>query len=386
MADDLLAVIPFYQRRDQLDRCLAALAESTHPVTPFVHDNNVENLGFTKAINLGLRAAIARGDAYALLINQDCYVEPDTVAALVRFMETHPRCAIAGPMQLVPDDPDLILSAGGVAVHPAARVRRGRRSAGHCAQSIPVVYVNGACMFVRLSAVLEFGLLDESMVLFCSDVDWSLTARARGWEAWYCAEAHVFHEKGVSDAGSANPPDVRERMDRDGDAFRRKWFGSVLYHQLDRMPGEARLAEPIDRALATAQAHVDGGRLVEAEMIYRDVLTLQPDSLAALERMAALMWTSYENASLACDYLERAVAVAPTHAELRLRYAMALDVMRRTEQAVRAYAEAARLEDSLPQRLQEIAARLSVLGRESEAATVRAKLAAMRQPGGPSSA
>jgi hypothetical protein len=370
---DLLAVIPFFQRRDQLDRCLAALAASTDPITSWVHDNSAQNLGFTKALNLGLRAAIARGDSYALLINQDCYVEPDAVAAFVAFMESHPRCAIAGPMQLLPDDPDVIRSAGGVAVHPRPMVRHGRRSAGECSTSIPVVYVNGACMFVRLSAVSEFGLLDEAMILFASDVDWSLTARARGWETWYCAGARVFHERGVSDAGGANPPDVREHLDRDGDYFRRKWSG-VLFHQLNQIPASPmQPAEPIDKILQSAAAHLQAKRFLDAEILYRDLLAAQPENLAALEAMGRLMWSHHQNASIAQDYFKRAVQLAPANPDLRLLYAMTLDAMKRTDQAVEQYVQAALIEAN-PQRLGEIAARLKVLGRATEAAAVEAQL------------
>ena len=57
-ADTLLAVIPFYKNQRQLDTCLAHLQAQTHPVTPWIHDNSTDNLGFTKAINLGLREAI----------------------------------------------------------------------------------------------------------------------------------------------------------------------------------------------------------------------------------------------------------------------------------------------------------------------------------------
>jgi GT2 family glycosyltransferase len=371
----MLAVIPFYQRRDQLDRCLAALAASTHPITPFVHDNSSDNIGFTRALNLGLRAATARGDEYALLINQDCYVEPGAVRAFIEFMSAHPRCAIAGPMQLLPDDPDVVTSAGGVQVHPSPRVRRGRRSSGTFDQSSPVVYVNGACMFVRLSAVAEFGLMDEAMILFASDVDWSLTARSRGWEAWYCADARVFHERGVSDGGSANSPEVRERLHRDGDYFRRKWLGSVLYHQLNRMPGDTMpAAVPIQRALEEAAGHIGAGRILEAEMIYRDVLVEEPNNRPALSMMGKLMWTHYQNPWCAFDYLKPAVAAAPTNAELRLMLAMSLDAMGQTDPAVREYVEAVRLEESNPQRIEEIAARLAALGRHSEANAVRTKL------------
>jgi len=97
MSDDrrVLAVIPVYRKYEQRDRCVAALNAQTIPVGVFIHDNSTENIGFTKACNRGLREAFKRGCTYAMLLNQDCYPEPEMVERLVTFMEQHPRCAIA---------------------------------------------------------------------------------------------------------------------------------------------------------------------------------------------------------------------------------------------------------------------------------------------------
>ena len=146
-----------------------------------------------------MRDAFKRGFPYALLLNQDCYPEPDAIETLVKFMETHPRCAIAGPMQVSAENPDEIVNAGGLMAFPFGRHRgSASRARGDFSQSEQVAWINGACMFARLDAVLDFGLLDEGMFLIGSDSDWCLSARSRGWETWYCAEARVLHEGGVS--------------------------------------------------------------------------------------------------------------------------------------------------------------------------------------------
>jgi GT2 family glycosyltransferase len=226
----IVAVIPHFRQREQLERCLAALAASSVPITPWVHDNNTTNIGFTKAINLGLKVSFACGAQYALLLNQDCYVRPDAVANLLHFMETHPRCGLAGVKQVASMDPDYIMHGGCTDAFPLGLHHVGRKSNGDHAISRPMPWVNGAAIFARLAAVLEFGLMDENMLLVGSDSDWCYTARVHGWEVWYCAEAEAIHEGGISSKPSS--PEIANLIQRDMTWWRNKWVGTVLFNQL----------------------------------------------------------------------------------------------------------------------------------------------------------
>jgi GT2 family glycosyltransferase len=230
MCRRVLAVIPSYRRPDQLDRCLAALAIQPQPPEVLVHENSVRNLGYTCAVNVGLRAAITRGAAYALALNQDCYARPGAVECLVSFMDAHPNCAIAGPKQLLARDEDWIVHGGCREAYPAGRHVVGRVSRGDCAVSRRMPWVNGACLIARTNAVFDIGLMDENYFLVMSDADWCYTARARGWEVWYCAEAECRHEVGIT--GSPPPPELAVAMARDAAFFRDKWLGSKLYTRL----------------------------------------------------------------------------------------------------------------------------------------------------------
>ena len=242
----VLAIIPFYRNRAQLDRCLAALAaQQPAPPDVFVHDNSVVNVGFTRAVNLGLAEALRRGFPYALILNQDCYLRPAALAQLVRFMDARPRCAIAGARQVASCDEDFIMHGGCGAAFPAGRHVTGRKSRGDCAESRLMPWVNGACVAARLKAVADFGPLDERMFLVGSDADWCYAARARGWEVWYCADAECVHEFGAS----ARPPDeaTRRVMLKDMLYWRDKWVDAPLYRRLSED------AAPLDGA-ATCSA------------------------------------------------------------------------------------------------------------------------------------
>jgi GT2 family glycosyltransferase len=375
---DVVVIIPVYKNYEQRDRCLAALAAQTAPVDAFVHDNTTENIGFTKACNRGLREAHRRGCRFALLINQDCYAEPDAVEKLIAFMEAHPRCAIAGPMQVDANDPDIVGNAGGLAAYPFGRHRgSGRRSQGAFAKDEPITWANGACMFVRMEAVLEFGLMDEGMFLIGSDSDWSFTARQRGWEVWYCAYAVVKHEGGIT----ASPPslEMTRIFHRDMDYWRRKWAGTVMHRTLDRPANEPRITQPIPHLLHKAWSELQAGRAVDAEVIFRDILEAEPQNVDALNQLGYLAM-QHGMVMLAHDYFKHAMDLAPTIALFRMNYANALsNLVARVNDAAAEYREAMRLESRSPEILETIASELARLGHPDDAAAARAKANAIRQ-------
>ena len=96
----ILAIVVTYNGMEWIDRCLDSLLCSTLRPDVFVVDNgstdgtqeyvhshfpevffrqNETNLGFGRANNIGLRFAIEGGYSHVYLMNQDAWVEPDTI-------------------------------------------------------------------------------------------------------------------------------------------------------------------------------------------------------------------------------------------------------------------------------------------------------------------
>jgi GT2 family glycosyltransferase len=235
MASPVPVLIPAYMRPWQLERCLAALDAQTVLVSPWIHDNTRENLGCTAAFNLGLSAVLegrVDGDPrYAILLNQDCYLAPNAVEAVLALMDSTPRCAIAGIKQYASYDDDYIVHGGCLEAYPTGRHYMGRKSLGQCERTRPMPWVNGACMVVRLDAIADFGLMDAAMFQFGSDSDWCYAARVAGWEVWYCATAECVHEMTMSRELSGEP---LEFFRRDMAYWKEKWLGSPLYPLLEK--------------------------------------------------------------------------------------------------------------------------------------------------------
>jgi GT2 family glycosyltransferase len=169
------------------------------------------NRGFTGGNNLLIRPALASADApeYVLLLNADTIVKEHALAALVDFMDSHPRAGIAGSQMLWPD--------GEIRASPfrfpsiVTEIDRGlklglvsRLLAPWCLvpppprESVVAEWVSGASMILRKSMLDQIGLLDEGLYTYFDDVDICLRAKRAGWETWYVPESKVVHLGGQS--------------------------------------------------------------------------------------------------------------------------------------------------------------------------------------------
>ncbi len=235
-------VVVNYNTAGLLERCLQALRASSldRPCTVMVVDNgsrdgSVEllrerfpevllletghNIGFARANNVALRRILAlvperiRHKHAVLLLNSDCFVEPDTIQRLVAVLDSDPGVAIVGPKLVLPDGRlDLACRrsfptpgsafwklTGLATLFPRNRWL-GRYNLTFLDPDTPadIDAVSGACMLVRLSAIAEAGLLDEAYFMYGEDLDWAYRIKTRGWRVRYEPAARALHLKGGS--------------------------------------------------------------------------------------------------------------------------------------------------------------------------------------------
>ncbi len=219
-------VIPFHKNKEQLKKCEVALKDQL--VELIIVDDSDTEAGFTETVNKGLRRCFGK-HSYAIILNQDCYLKEGAVDVMRSFMDKHPNCAIGGIKQLSSGNEDQIIHGGTYECYPTGRHEGGKVSKGDCSVTKQVPWVNGACMIVRLDALVDIGLMDKNYVMFGSDADWSYTARLRGWETWYIAEAVCIHEQGASKS-------MNEKMGKVFEAdmrfFRDKWLSNECYREM----------------------------------------------------------------------------------------------------------------------------------------------------------
>jgi GT2 family glycosyltransferase len=174
---------------------------------------NVENVGFARAVNQGLAASSA---PFVLIMNPDCRLMAGAVAALRAELEKSPACAIVGPRILDPDgsiqgnargDPDMFTGLFGRntmlrRVMPDLAVSRRNVVSdvitGDGRASVVVDWLSGACMFARRDALELVHGFDERYFLYWEDADLCRRLRARGYHVRYVPGATAVHRVGHS--------------------------------------------------------------------------------------------------------------------------------------------------------------------------------------------
>ncbi len=164
--------------------------------------HNERPLGFGANVNRGA----ARTDAELVLsANPDAVPEPGAVDALRTFMESHPRCGVAGPRMVFPDGSPQpsrrrFPTVAGTLVRrtPLRRVVPQRRHyhLGEAPPDEPVQtdWMLGGFLLLRRAMLNELGGFDEGFRLYGEDIDLQYRAMRAGWERWYVPQAVVRHE------------------------------------------------------------------------------------------------------------------------------------------------------------------------------------------------
>jgi GT2 family glycosyltransferase len=117
----VFVIIVSYNGAKWLNSCLGSLRSSSIPVSPIIIDNNSsdntidliktsypevyiienkENLGFGKANNVGIKYALQQGGDYFFLLNQDAWIQPDTIEKLIETNKMYPEYLILSPLHL----------------------------------------------------------------------------------------------------------------------------------------------------------------------------------------------------------------------------------------------------------------------------------------------
>lgn len=159
------------------------------------------NSGFAAVNNVGMRRALADGCDWVLLLNNDTVVAPDFLETLLR--ET-PARAVSCPKMLFLDPPDEIWFAGGELDRATGKVKHlgGHEKDGPAfAEKKQVSFITFCCVLLPRQVVEEVGFLDETLFMYCEDVDYCIRLADAGVPLWFLPDARIWHKAGGSAGG-----------------------------------------------------------------------------------------------------------------------------------------------------------------------------------------
>lgn len=159
------------------------------------------NSGFAAVNNVGMRRALADGCDWVLLLNNDTVVAPDFLEMLLRQT---PAGAVSCPKMLFLDPPDEIWFAGGELDRATGKVKHlgGHEKDGPAfAEKKQVSFITFCCVLLPRQVVEEVGFLDETLFMYCEDVDYCIRLADAGVPMWLLPDARIWHKAGGSAGG-----------------------------------------------------------------------------------------------------------------------------------------------------------------------------------------
>lgn len=185
---------------------VGSMVESNFPQVTFIQ--NEDNLGFSKANNIGINAA--KG-TFVMMLNPDTQlIKDDTLDTLFAFMQNNPSVGAAGGNLVYAGGHEQI-SAGyrltpfslfafsfflakitnnavkGFSYHPHN---------SHKTECVAVDWICAAFMIVRREVLQTVGAFNESYFLYGEDIEWGCRISSSGWALCHLPAIKIEHVLG----------------------------------------------------------------------------------------------------------------------------------------------------------------------------------------------
>jgi GT2 family glycosyltransferase len=170
-----------------------------------------KNLGFGQANNLGLQLAIEHKADHVFLLNQDAWVETDTIARLVEAQQQHPEFGIISPVHL-----------NGAGTAPDAHFLQYLMQAGATKKMIAdvllntppslrlmeVPFVNAAAWLISAACLQKTGGFDAIFFHYGEDINYAQRVLFHGFRIGIHPLTKIYHDRETRIAKPPTPQSI----------------------------------------------------------------------------------------------------------------------------------------------------------------------------------
>ena len=213
----VLTIIVSYNFMPWIDNCLGNMLSSDYGNDILVVDNasqdsttdtikerypqvklikNQDNLGFGRANNIGIQYAFENGYDGVLLLNQDAWLDANTLGRLVDVAEQHPDFGIVSPVHLTGDGKKLDT---GFATYAGIQDLRELPTV----DIVELKFINAAIWFMRLDVLKVVGLFDRIFYHYGEDIDLTHRMAYHHFKVGYVPSVFGYHDRELREVTSA---------------------------------------------------------------------------------------------------------------------------------------------------------------------------------------
>jgi len=244
MMDLIGAVIPTFNRKSSLRKCLQCLKAQVQGETPWSlaiiavvdgsSDGTLDMLEkefpdvevvrgdgswwYTKSINEGVKRAQSLKCNFVLTLNDDLTFEPDYINTILGDQRASGKDSIVGSVSLSSGEPRLITFSGVEKITyllkeynyipKFSRIRETEISGVK-----PSVVLSGRGILYPMDVFHRFGLYDEQLVQYSSETDYTYQASKNGFRVMISWNARVYEDVKLTSSGAVyNNPTARSLL------------------------------------------------------------------------------------------------------------------------------------------------------------------------------
>lgn len=210
---NVFVVVVTYNGIKWYDRCFHSLINSSLLLNVVIVDNSSknkptdlikskykdfhqiylgENLGFAKANNIGIKYALEHGADYVFLLNQDAWIEEDTLSVLLEDFKLQPALGIASPLHLNGDKSGFDWKF----VEYMSAEFTSDLYFNRFESFYPVSFVNAAAWLVSTSCINRVGGFDTSLFThYGEDTNYCQRVLYHGFEIGINTNCTICHDR-----------------------------------------------------------------------------------------------------------------------------------------------------------------------------------------------
>ncbi len=234
--ETVFCVIVTYNGMQWIERCLNSLQNSILSMNTIVIDNGSKdstvsfikdnypavqlietgkNKGFGQGNNIGLKIALEKNADHIFLLNQDAYIEPDTVSKLVQAQINNPEFGVLSPIHLngkgdgFDDHFFEYLVKSEIKDLMISLVLNG----GNTPSIINTPFVNAAAWLISKDCLKKTGGFDPIFFHYGEDDNYAQRVLYHGFKIGILSTTKVYHDKDRPE--TVIKPDLQKKIKRD---------------------------------------------------------------------------------------------------------------------------------------------------------------------------
>lgn len=156
---------------------------------------NSENQGFSRGMNLGIRAALKEGAEWVWIFNNDALAAPDSLNLLLAAAAHRERVGMLSPLIIDKETNEVWFAEGKINFFRMRTEHVLPRPSLFSQEAYPSEFLTGCALLINKRVFESVGFLDEDFFLYYEDADLSSRVWSAGFQCLVVPGAKVFHRE-----------------------------------------------------------------------------------------------------------------------------------------------------------------------------------------------